>query len=301
MAEGVLFDIQHYAVHDGPGIRTLVFLKGCPLRCLWCCNPESRDPRYELRHKRVRCEACGDCVKACPRGALSFIDKELQLERHLCSTCESRDCVEACTAQALLTAGFNATSDDVARRVAADLPFYRNSGGGVTFSGGEPLLQPTFLRDALRACRGFGIHTAVETCGFADPADLAAIAPLVDLFLFDVKIIEPSRHRCATGLANDLILANLRHLALVLPEKLRVRVPIVPSYTDPTDNLSAIADLMVQLGVDHLDLQPYHGLGNDKYRELGYPCPPVFSSPSANDLREIADLFRGKGVSCDLT
>lgn len=264
---GLIFDIQGYAVHDGPGIRTLVFLKGCPMRCIWCCNPESQVRRPELRHVRARCKGCLSCVRACPRGAVT--GPPPAFERSRCAACLDWPCVAACPEGALQVVGREMSPAEVFRRVASDLPFYRHSGGGVTFSGGEPLAQPAFLGECLRLCREGGVHTAVSTAGHADQEVVEAIEPLVDLFLFDLKVLDPVRHRELTGVPVDLVLANLRLLAARCPDKVQVRVPVVPGCTDSDANLLAISELVRGLGLRPETHAPYHALGSSKYGDLG--------------------------------
>lgn len=273
MTEGVVFDIQHYAVHDGPGIRTLVFLKGCPLECLWCCNPESQGFGPEITHHRLRCRSCFSCVEACPHGAVRASEEGPVFDRPVCKACEMPLCVDACPQNALALAGTRMTADQVMKRVGLDRAFYENSGGGVTFSGGEPFAQPDFLEELLTRSRGLGIHTAVETCGLVDPRILMRCEPLVDLFLFDLKILDPGRHEEMTGAPNGMILENLRALAARRPEGVTVRVPLVPGCTDGEDNLQAIGAFLRSLGIGRVELMPYHALGTDKYAALGRPYP----------------------------
>jgi pyruvate formate lyase activating enzyme len=294
----MLFDIQHYAVHDGPGIRTLVFLKGCPLRCAWCANPESQRPAPEVRHLSARCRACLRCADACPRGAIAAIGGVPRIQRDRCAGCDRTDCVAACPERALVRAGEEWSLDDVIARVAADRDFYRNSGGGVTFSGGEPFAQARFLLAALARCRSLGIHTAVETCGHASPDDLDTAEPLVDLFLFDLKVADPDRHRALTGTGNALILDNLRQLAGRGADRIVVRVPVVPGLTDSAANVEALASLTASLGIARAELCAYHPLGRAKYVELGLPEPPDPPAPTPEALERVADAFVTRGVAC---
>ena len=300
MADGVVFDIQHYAVSDGPGIRTAVFLKGCPLRCAWCCNPESQHRRPELRHSPARCAACFTCLDTCPADAVSRSAGGPVFDRRHCCPHDRWPCVEACPHEALSRVGETMTASAVMKMVTADKRFYENSGGGVTFSGGEPFGQPAFLRDLLDRSRSLDIHTAVETCGCADPADVAACAPLVDLFLFDIKSADPDRHRALTGAANDRILQNLRFLAADHDERLLVRVPLVPRFTDEAENLAGMADLLVDLGVPRVEVMPYHELGRDKYAGLGRRYS--VSSPRPTDISASVEsavaLFEARGIAC---
>lgn len=295
---GSLFDIQHYAVHDGPGIRTLVFLKGCPLACAWCANPESRRPGRELRHLAPRCRACGRCQRACPGGAVSMTRSGPRFDRRRCDACAAGPCAGACPEGALLPVGEKWSVEDLVARVAKDRDFYRNSGGGVTFSGGEPFAQAPFLLAALRLCRRRGIRAAVETCGLAARADLLAAVPLADLFLFDVKVCDPALHRRLTGVDNRAILDNLSLLARRAPGKVVVRFPVVPGYTDGRRNVEALAGLMTRLGLARVDLCPYHPLGRGKYAELGLAEPPDPPQPRPAQLARLAAFFAARGIEC---
>ena len=296
---GLVFDLQRFAVHDGPGIRTLVFLKGCPLRCLWCANPESRHPRLELRHAATRCTACLSCAPACPHGAVSALpDGRPAFDRSACGECAAAPCVPACPGGALSLCGRVATAAGIAAEVARDAPFYRNSGGGVTFSGGEPFAQPAFLLALLAACKGLGIATAVETCGHADPAPLEAATPLVDLFLFDVKAVDPARHRALTGVGNEAILANLESLCSSAPGKVSVRVPLVPGVNDSDEDLVALCGLARRLGLSAVTLLPYHPFGRTKYAELGLPEPPAPPAPGPALVSAWIAHFSRSGVRC---
>lgn len=296
---GLVFDLQHYAVHDGPGIRTLVFLKGCPLRCRWCCNPESQAFVPELRHSRVRCKECGRCATVCPHHAVS---PGPMFDRRLCLRCVERPCVEACVESALAISGERLAADEVVRRVAQDLDFYRNSGGGVTVSGGEPFAQPEFFTAILSGCRERGIATAVETCGHAPTESLVAAEPLIDLFLFDIKVVDAATHERLTGVGNDLILANLRALATRAAAKLTVRLPFIPGCTDDDANVEAVAALLVELGLRRLELQPFHTLGSFKYEELGRPLE-LETQPQPRDqeaLKRAQQMLRARGLECEV-
>jgi len=299
-AAGTVFDIQHYAVHDGPGIRTLVFLKGCPLRCAWCCNPESHSALPQLRHRIARCRSCLACAAACPRGAVKRVAGRPRFERATCTACSGRECVEACPENALQVAGERLTLDAVMARVVADASFYRNSGGGVTFSGGEPFLQADFLLAALARCRSAGIHTAVETCGHA-PLEVVRLAePLVDLFLFDIKVVDPRRHQELTGVDNRLILDNLSFLSRHAPAKVLLRLPLIPECTDEDSNLESIAGLARKLGLGRIYLEPYHALGHGKYAELGLPSPDDPGQLSPERISHIAAILHSRGLVSEL-
>jgi pyruvate formate lyase activating enzyme len=298
----MIFDIQHYAVHDGPGIRTLVFFKGCPLSCPWCSNPESQSFLPELKHVPARCRACGSCVSACSNGAISFTQWRPAIDRARCCECGSWTCVDACDAGALSCVGQRMTVSETMARIRADVPFYENSGGGATFSGGEPFAQPEFLEALLAGCRAEGIHTVVETCGHGPSEIVMRLEPLVDLFLYDVKVAERKRHRLLTGCDNGLIMANLKSLAWRCNEKIVVRVPLIPGHTDDRENLAAIVQLMAELRLARAEIEPYHSLGTDKYATLGRPSLMAahIAPPSIADARPAAALFHGAGIACEI-
>jgi pyruvate formate lyase activating enzyme len=289
---GRVFNVQRYSLHDGPGIRTTVFLKGCPARCLWCHNPESQSFAPEVLVVETRCASCGTCAVVCPHGAPPP-------GSGLCTACGA--CVEACPAGARQLAGREATVDAVMEEVLRDRVFYEESGGGVTFSGGEPLAQPEFLVALLEACRAAGLHTAVDTCGFGSRERLLALAPLVDLFLFDVKLVDDARHRALTGLPAAPILENLRALVAV-HANVWIRVPVVPGHTDAEADVAATAALVAGLpGVRQVSLLPYHRTGASKARRLGREYPlDALAPPPGERLEALAALFRDRGLAVQI-
>lgn len=298
--KGIIFDIQHYAVHDGPGIRTLVFLKGCPLRCQWCSNPESQLTKPQLRYIRSLCKTCLECVTHCPTSSISFVDGTIKRSFDDCNRCHSKVCVEICNHNALLVSGKEITSEELAEIIALDIPFYRNSGGGVTFSGGEPLMQFKFLLDVLRKCKARNIHTAVETCGWADRKALEHILPFTDLFLFDLKIIDPDLHLIYTGKSVHPILENL---AFLTSEKadLWIRFPLIPDITDTTENLKNLIDIMNKNGLQRICLEPYHTLGREKYAEHGMEYHSGHSGQySPDQIIGFRDFFLEQGLQCEV-
>lgn len=297
---GTILSVQHYAVHDGPGIRTLVFLKGCPLRCSWCCNPECQSPKPQLRHIGFRCSTCLTCVENCPHH--SPIQKEGRVVRNFdqCNICTSRVCIDQCLHEAVELSGRPVSPSDLADRVALDLPFYQNSGGGVTFSGGEPLMQPEFLLEALKACKARGIHTAIETCGWGARQTLQAILPYTDLFLFDLKLMDNGEHERHTGQPNKPILDNLAWLSRQ-DKAIIIRFPLVPGITDQPGNLAAVADFMNNHGLRQICLEPYHTLGHEKYNEHGMANPfPDQRYYQPSTLDSLAAFFISKGLECDI-
>jgi pyruvate formate lyase activating enzyme len=290
---GLIFDIQRFSVHDGPGIRTTVFFKGCPLRCLWCHNPESQAALPELLHWPGRCIGCGECAAACPQAAIPPGGGLPDPQR--CTTCGA--CVEVCYADAREIAGREMTVSEVMALVERDVPFYDQSGGGMTASGGEPLWQHDFLLALLRACREREIHTALDTCGFAPWAVLDAVRHYVDLFLYDLKLMDEARHRRYTGASNEPVLHNLRALAR-LGHAVAVRVPLVPGVNDDEENLERTAALVAALGgVERVHLLPYHDTARGKYQRAGREYDlPMLEPPSAEGVVEIARIFGRHGL-----
>ncbi|TSA37069.1 MAG: glycyl-radical enzyme activating protein [Porphyromonadaceae bacterium] len=294
MQQGRLFDIQHFGVHDGPGIRTLVFFKGCPLRCLWCCNPESHSPDEQIRYVDFKCKACFQCVNVCPYQGITPLDESVKIDFVQCTTCLKKSCLDACNHGTLNLTGYTISAEKLIKIIGKDSAFYRNSGGGVTFTGGEPLSQPEFLGKILRKCKKAGIHTAIETCGYCSQAVLKEIIPLVDLFLFDIKIIDPEKHRKYTGKSNQLILENLTYLS-TQKKRIIIRFPLIPGITDTDQNINDVILLLKKLGLVEIDLEPYHGLGIAKYEELGmeYLLHGIAgdSGYPIDRLRQIEDFF----------
>ena len=286
MDAGIVFNLQRCSVHDGPGIRTTVFLKGCPARCPWCHNPESQSPNPELVTFPERCVSCGSCTAVCPHGT----------DPTRCTACGT--CVAGCPADARQLAGRTMTVAEVLDVVARDRVFYDESGGGVTFSGGEPFAQPRFLLDLLRGSRASGLRTAVDTCGFVARDVLLMAAPLVDLFLYDLKILDPLRHRDIIGLPLAPILENLDALAAA-GANVWLRLPIVPGLTDDPAALAEAARIAQRNpAVRRVHLLPYHATGGGKFRRLGreYMLPHV-APPAATRMAELADVFRARGLT----
>lgn len=267
MASGIVFDIQRFSLHDGPGIRTTVFLKGCPLHCLWCHNPESWRPNPQLRFHQDRCTHCGRCALACPSQVHDVATDQHALRYDRCIACGR--CVLACANGALELSGRLMDVDAVMAEVLADQTYYRNSGGGLTVSGGEPLLQYDFLVQLLRAGHAHGIHTCVETSGFARQEKVMGLLGLVDEFLFDIKLIDDARHIACTGVSNKPILENLDAL-LTHGAAVRLRCPIIPGINDTDAHISGVSALTHRypnlLGVDVL---PYHSIGRNKWKQIG--------------------------------
>jgi pyruvate formate lyase activating enzyme len=292
-------DIQGYSIHDGPGIRTVVFLKGCSLECRWCSNPECISGGPEIGLFRNLCTACGACDGVCPNGALSFtVGSPPSIDRGLCTGCGA--CVAVCSYKALVQYGTRMTVFDVVRR---DAMFYEASGGGVTVSGGEPLLRPEFVSALLRKCRAAGIHTCVETSGCAPESAVRQVLPYADCWLYDLKLYDPGRHSDNTGRTNEVILTNAAIVAGSGADVL-FRMPLIPGVTDDPQNLEDIAGFVKRLGgtTNSIELMPYHRLGEGKYRSLDRPYPLTGLTPlTAEDLAGVQKVFAGHGLECTIS
>jgi pyruvate formate lyase activating enzyme len=296
----VVFDVQKFAVHDGPGIRTLVFFKGCPLRCAWCSNPESHVVDTQVVFFPSRCIACLKCVEACSKGAISTGGDGLpSTDRTICDDCG--ECTGVCYADARVVLGRKVTLDELMAEIRQDAPFYRRSGGGVTLGGGEVLVWAPFAERILKACIADGINTAVETCGYGEWASLEALIPYVGLFYYDVKLWDPVAHERLTGSSNELILANLERLAKA-KARIIVRVPIIPGLNDDCENVRRIAEHVVRGKLaEKIELLPYHRLGKDKYVRLGvaYELQDILP-PTQEDMSALALVVEAAGISCQI-
>jgi glycyl-radical enzyme activating protein len=293
---GMIFNIQRFSIHDGPGIRTTVFLKGCNLRCHWCHNPESQRMKKEIEFFPEKCIACGSCVAICLHGAQLLEGSQRIYQRDLCQTC--RSCVEECFSGALVVSGEERPVPYVVAEIAKDAEYYKSSGGGVTFSGGEPLLQPDFLQALLQACQQQGYHCAVDTAGNVPWDRLAAILPFTDLFLYDIKAFDDATHVRYTGVGNRLILDNLRRLAEG-DKDIWVRIPLVAGCNDSPEEILAIAQLLAPLQqVRRVEILPYHTLGSEKYTSLGIDYPAKgYQAPSREHINHILSIFETQGIS----
>jgi glycyl-radical enzyme activating protein len=281
MLKGLVFDIQRFSIHDGPGIRTTVFLKGCPLSCLWCHNPESQDARPEVFFTASKCIGCLFCARMCERGGHRFEGGKHIFDRSGCIRCG--ECTKECYSQALEVAGKEMTVEEVVAEVKKDQAFYENSGGGMTLSGGEPLMQFEFTREILKAAKAAGLHTCMETCGYAATERVLVVAPLTDLFLYDVKETDPARHREHTGVPSDRILSNLAALSAA-GARIVLRCAVVPGLNDRPDHFAAVAKLADELkGVQAVDVLPYHPLGTSKSQRLGRTSQLADTKPPPED------------------
>ncbi len=297
-AQGLVFDIDRFASHDGPGIRTAIFLKGCPLRCVWCHSPESQRSHPEILYQGERCTACGLCMDVCPENALTQGESQGRaiavLDRTRCTACGR--CVDVCYPGALRMAGTPVTVGEVIAEVKKDRPFFQSSGGGVTLSGGEPAMQPRFAYNFLLACTQQGIHTAMETSGYARWEVMSSLAGVTDLLLYDIKFMDADRHQRYTGVPNERILANLKGLA-AQGHTIQVRVPCIPGINDDAEQIGAIARFVAGLAVERLALLPYNAAAGAKYQWVGRPYTlSDRETQTEEEMASLAEIARKEGL-----
>ncbi|NQS91710.1 MAG: glycyl-radical enzyme activating protein [Chloroflexi bacterium] len=294
MTNGLIFDIKRFSIHDGPGIRSTVFLKGCPLSCSWCHNPESQSFKPELVFRPERCLVCGECVDVCPHGSAQLVDGIIQQDRALCQI--NGACVEVCYPGAREIIGTEVNPQEVLEELIKDEVFYQESGGGVTFSGGEPLAQPDFLEETLKLCKNAGLATTLDTCGSALWANLERQLPFLDLVLYDLKILDDKQHQLYTGRSNREILENYQ-LLIQSDVEMVVRRPVIPGVNNSQEQINQLGVFIKENnGVQKIDLLPYHALSADKYLRLGRGGEGgEWQTPSPEDQERILTQLRQMG------
>jgi pyruvate formate lyase activating enzyme len=295
---GLVSDFQRFSIHDGPGIRTIVFLKGCPLHCAWCQNPETLSHKPEIMLVPGNCIGCGKCLEACPNDCIIHAAGRVSaIDRALCALPECGRCQNVCYANAINICGRYLTVKEVMDEVERDEEFYFRTGGGVTFSGGEPFAQPRFLERLAREARKRKLHSAIETCGYSQFETMRPILELMDIVLYDVKHMDPESHRLGTGVANGLILDNLKRVdSLGIP--IRVRLPLVPGFNDSAENIRATASFVAGLAnLEALDILPYHRMGEPKWGQLGETYNMHGIAPHTREqVFECAEIAREYGI-----
>ena len=294
-AEGIVFNIQRFSIHDGPGVRTIVFLKGCPLSCKWCSNPESQSRHPVVMYEPSSCLHCGKCMDVCTRGAINPANP-YWIDRDKCGNCGK--CAAACPAGALVLKGKSLTVEDVIRQLQKDETVFRRSGGGVTLSGGEPLMQAKFSSEILKACHAHGWHTAVETTGYGSESDIRMMFPHLDLVLMDIKSYDRDRHIQNTGVSNEVILKNAELISRITQTV--IRVPVIPGFNNTDREISDICKFVKILhNIQTIHLLPYHTYGENKYALLGrqYGMPEI-KSPSEEEMQHLKELVEQQNFRC---
>jgi len=299
--KGLIFDIQGFAVHDGPGCRTMIFMKGGPLKCEWCSNPEGQRPTPEIMYSRRSCRReTYTCVEACPFRAISISKPGdyITIDRSKCADCASLDCASACYNNALRVVGKYVTVEDLMRIIKRDRAYW-GDGGGVTITGGEPLYQPEFVIEVLKECYESYIHTTLETCAHVPWKYLEEAVKYLDWLFVDLKHMDPVKHLEGTGATNELILENIRRLAKIRGPRLIIRIPVVPGYNDSLENMEASARFLSDIKVEEVNLLPFHRLGASKYEQLDreYAYKET-KPPSREKLEEICMVFKRRGLKC---
>lgn len=296
---GIVFNIQGYSIHDGPGIRTTVFLSGCPLRCKWCQNPESNTMQPKLFFMAEKCTGCGRCIPVCPQGAITMGENGISVtDRKLCNACG--ECIKVCPADAREISGKTMTAGEVIEKVLKDKIFYKASGGGVTISGGEVLTQAEFTGAILQLAKQNELHTAVETCGFGSWESFMKFLPYTDLVLYDIKHMDSERHKFGTGFGNEIILENAKRIYKELKIPMAVRVPTIPGYNDSKENIGATAKFVAEnLGKDvKVHLLPYHKLGESKHARMEDDHEAFVSEVPTNEhMEELRSYVESFGLT----
>ena len=298
--KGFIYGLERFAIHDGPGIRTLIYMKGCPLKCMWCSSPQTQKSKPEILYNEVNCKLCGRCVEVCPIGGITISANDgLKIERELCTSCY--ECIEICLNQGLTLIGKYVTVEELFQDVDKDSPFYRRSNGGVTVGGGEPTMQLDFVTAFLKRCKQIYINTAIETCGYVKWDGMEDLLKYVDLVYIDIKHMDPTVHKELTGVSNELILENAKKISAIKP--MIIRIPVIPGCNDSEENITATARFASNLGenLKRIDLLPYHKFGTQTYIRIGmeYKLTDV-ESPSDDHMIRFKEIVESFGVKAQI-
>lgn len=306
----LIFDIRRYSINDGPGIRITIFMKGCPLRCAWCHNPESQSPEVQKLYTTSKCIGAQDCIEVCPNHALTLTPEGIVTDTAACNLCGK--CAETCPSKAIEMSGKLYGVEDLMRIIERERVHIEHSGGGVTFSGGEPLMHPEFLIEMLKACGEKGLHRAVDTCGFASTKTLLEVAKHTDLFLFDLKLLDPVQHKIWTGVDNRLILKNLKILA-ENGANINIRIPFIKNVNSRVEEIMGMAEFITKLpfknrgsetaspGRPLVNLLPYHNIASGKYKKLEmFYDSAAMDEPTPEDLKTAAEIFGKYGIEVEV-
>jgi len=293
-----IFDIQGLSVHDGPGCRTLIFMKGCTLNCFWCCNPEGISSKPSLMYYSSKCIACGNCAKNCPHQAIQIGNEKLSISRQRCAVCEEQSCISECYTDALRLCGYEITLTKLMEIIRRDRQFW-GSRGGITLTGGEPLLQIDFVKELLAKCHQAYIHTAIETCGNVPWENYQKVLPYLDWIFFDLKNFNSEEHKKATTVSNQMILENARLLAREFVGRLIFRFPLIPGFNDTSKNITSLIQFMKENRKNEINILPLHHLGKEKYQKLGKEyIGEGIPVPTNEHLRVIEQTFQSAGIHC---
>lgn len=300
--KALIFNIQGYSIHDGPGIRTTVFFKGCPLNCIWCANPESINNFPEVLFTESKCVKCYHCKEICPHSAITIPEERgyIHINREICINCKEYVCAKECYQRAIEIAGYDITCDNLLKEVEKDSLFYTNSGGGITLSGGEPLYQYEFTLQFLQNIKGKGFHITLDTSGFISWEKFRPILEFTDLILYDLKHIDPTVHKKLTGVSNEQILMNLEKILTLTNVPVIIRYPVIPGYNDSKENVDAMINFVKALEIKEVNLLPYHRLGKSKYERLGKKSSFIdeIQSPSTSQLEEMKKYVESFHIRC---
>lgn len=298
--KGLLFDIQGFSVHDGPGCRTVIFLKGCSLHCPWCSNPEGINPFPEIMYYEERCMKIDySCTNACPTAiSINKSGDVISIDRNQCVHCSEYKCVESCVYDAIKKVGFWTTVEELMKRIQRDRNYWGQS-GGITLSGGEPLIQHSFVKELLKTCHNSYIHTTLETCGNVPWEYFKESLDYIDWIFYDIKHMDSKIHKKATGVSNELILENAHKIAKLGNHRIIFRMAVIPGYNDTAENITATAKFLQKIGKDEINILPFHQLGSSKYQFLGkrYECADLQPCPKEK-LEELKEIFTAHNIKC---